>query len=379
MHLADIIGIGRTKAAEHWNRSLVDLAVEACCPAIEEASSSPTAVVVGNALGGALGDQRNLSSYVSSRLGLYDAETHSVEADEASGGAALRLAIALIGAGLHETVLVVGAEKTTDSLPDSLEAARAQAMDVAREAGFGFGPTVAAALAMRRYIDEHKIDRSAFYHLSAVAHEHGALNEMAFLSWPLSKEQYFNSQVVAEPMTVCDAAPPCDGSAAVVVQRPVQKSNSAIRIAGSAAVSHRPGITGPALDLKLPAAERSAASAMSQAKIGLDDLSLFEITDSSSIASVLSIEAIGLARPGRALELAERGDLHIRGARPMWTFGGNKSRGNPFGASGLYQVVEAALQLRGDAGPNQVAGASTAFVQCLGSFGSTAVTHVLSA
>jgi acetyl-CoA C-acetyltransferase len=61
----------------------------------------------------------------------------------------------------------------------------------------------------------------------------------------------------------------------------------------------------------------------------------------------------------------------------MWTFGGNKARGHAPGASGVYQVVESVLQLRGTAGENQVDGAELALVQCLGSFGATAVTHVL--
>jgi acetyl-CoA C-acetyltransferase len=57
--------------------------------------------------------------------------------------------------------------------------------------------------------------------------------------------------------------------------------------------------------------------------------------------------------------------------------GGLKARGNPGGASGVYQVVEAVLQLRGQAGDNQIAGAKRAMVQCLGGPASTAATHVL--
>jgi acetyl-CoA C-acetyltransferase len=94
--------------------------------------------------------------------------------------------------------------------------------------------------------------------------------------------------------------------------------------------------------------------------------------------AVLAMEAIGIARSGQALSLAEAGKLSIRGPHPMWTFGGNKARGHALGASGMYQIVEAALQLCGQAKDNQVAGAEVALVQCLGSFGSTAITHVLS-
>jgi acetyl-CoA C-acetyltransferase len=155
MHLADIIGIGRTKTAEHWKMGIIDLAVEAAGQALGSASSRPTAVVVGNALASALGDQRNLASFIAARLGLNDLETITVEADEASGGAAVRQSLALIGSGMHEMVLSIGVEKTSDVLPDGLEAARASGLDVLREAGFGFSLPVAAALTMQRYIQTH--------------------------------------------------------------------------------------------------------------------------------------------------------------------------------------------------------------------------------
>ncbi|MDD5308146.1 MAG: hypothetical protein PHU25_12560 [Deltaproteobacteria bacterium] len=378
MHLADIIGIGRTAAGEHWRRSLVDLCVEAGGAALDEArGTTPTAVIVGNALGGVLGDQQNLALYAASRLGLERVETHTVADDEASGGSAVRVALALLAAGLHERVLVIGAEKTTDALPDGVEAARAKGLDAVREAGFGMGPSVGAALAMRRYIDEHRVDRDLFYHLAATAHAHAALNPLAFLSWPLPEEQYRCSPVVAEPFTVCDGAPLCDGAAAVVLARPSQRASSAIRIAGSSAVSCRPGIAGLAVDLSLPAAERSAAAALSQAGLAARDVSVFELHDSSTLMAALSVEAVGLAPRGKALDFAARGGLRIGGERPALTFGGLKARGHVMGAAGVCQIAEGALQLRGEAGTNQVAGAKSALVQCLGSLGATAVTHVL--
>lgn len=379
MHLADIVGVGRTRTAEHWNRGLVELACEAGSAAIEQAPNKPTALVVANALAGALGDQRNLAAYVAKRLGLTPVDSYNIEADEASGGVALRAALSLVRSGMHHSVLVVGAEKATDVLPDALEMARATALDAAREAEFGFGLSVASALAMRSYIETHRVDRNRFYHLSRVAHAHGAKNRWAFFAWPLSEEQYLNSSLVADPMTICDTAPPCDGAAAVLIQRAADGSSAthAVRIEGSASITVAPGIKGPALDLRLPAATASAAEALRQADTKIDDVSLFELHDSSTIMAALSLEAIGLAKPGQALSLADGDALAIDGPHPTWTFGGHKSRGNALGAAGLYQVVEAALQLRGQAGDNQVRGATSALVQCLGSFSSQAVTHVL--
>lgn len=373
----EICGVGRTRAEEKWNWGLVDLAVKAAgCALDESGGAAPSAVVAANALGGALGDQGNLGAYVASRLGLGHVEAHTVCTDEASGGSALRLATALIEAGLHDAVLAVGAEKTSDTLPDELEGARATGLDAVREAGFGFGPIIASALGMRRYVDEHGVDRDLFFHIAETAHLHASTNPLAFFPWALGREQYRRSPVVAAPLTVCDSAPLCDGAAAVLVRR-APSGSTGVRVLASSSVSGPAGV-GPAIDsLSLPAAARSAREALDRAGLRLGEISVFEAHDSSAFMAALSIEAIGLAARGRALHAAAEGAFRLAGATPLWTFGGLKARGNAPGAAGLYQVAEAVAQLRGSARENQVEGARTALVQCLGSFGATAVTHVL--
>jgi len=373
----EIIGVGRTRAEEKWNWGLVDLAVKAAGCALDESRGAvPTAIVAANALGGALGDQQNLGAFVSSRLGLDSVEAHTVSTDEASGGSALRLAAALIEAGLHDTVLAVGAEKTSDTLPDELEAVRATGLDAVREAGFGFGPLVASALGMRRYLDVHGVPRELFYHLAETAHRHAASNPLAFFPWALSEEQYLRSPIVAAPLTVCDNAPLCDGAAAVLLRR-AGAGSTGLALRGSSAISGPTGIATAIDSLELPASRRSAADALAMAGVKLDEISVFDLHDSSAFLAALSIESIGLAAPGCALRAAAEGAFHLDGRSPMWTFGGLKARGNAPGAGGLYQVAEAVLQLRGTAKKNQVPGARVALVQCLGSLGATAVTHVL--
>jgi acetyl-CoA C-acetyltransferase len=374
----EIVGIGRTCAKERWTRGLVDLAVEAAGAALDDGGSvSPSAVIVSNALGGALGDQQNLGAFTASRIGLGKVEAHSVSCDEASGGAALRLASALVSAGMHEAVLVVGAEKTSDVLPDQLEAVRATGLDAIREAGFGFGPAVASGLGMQRYGAMHGVDRNLFYHLAATAHLHGATNPLAFLPWELSFDQYIRSPMVADPLTVCDLAPICDGGAAVLIRKGSGRSSSSVHILGSSSVSVPTGISESIISLSLPAAAHCATQALREAGLRIGDLSFLDLHDSSSFVAALSIEAVGLAKRGEALFRARDGHFRFDGPAPLWTFGGLKARGNAPGADGLFQVAEATLQLRGNAGEGQIDGADSALVQCLGSFGATAVAHVL--
>jgi acetyl-CoA C-acetyltransferase len=106
---------------------------------------------------------------------------------------------------------------------------------------------------------------------------------------------------------------------------------------------------------------------------------LFELYDSYSIYAALALEAAGFTERGEGWKLAQDGELERDGELPIATFGGLKARGNPGGATGVYQAVEATLQLRGQAGPNQVKGAQRALIQCLAGPASSAVTHVLEA
>ena len=85
-------------------------------------------------------------------------------------------------------------------------------------------------------------------------------------------------------------------------------------------------------------------------------------------------------RPGQlraGWRLAGDGVICRAGRLPISTFGGLQARGNPGGATGVYQIVEVARQLAGMAEENQVDGVKWGMAQCLGSSGATAITHVL--
>jgi len=101
------------------------------------------------------------------------------------------------------------------------------------------------------------------------------------------------------------------------------------------------------------------------------------LDDAYSIYAALSLEAAGFAERGQGWKLAQDGQIGLTGSLPINTMGGSKARGNAGGATGVYQVVEAVLQLRGQAGVNQIPHARRALVQCLGGAATSAITHVL--
>jgi acetyl-CoA C-acetyltransferase len=94
---------------------------------------------------------------------------------------------------------------------------------------------------------------------------------------------------------------------------------------------------------------------------------------------VLSLEASGFAARGEGVRLGLDGEIGLTGRIPITTMGGLKARGHPVGATGMYQLVEAALQLRGEAGANQVANATLGMTQNIGGSGATVVTTILEA
>jgi acetyl-CoA C-acetyltransferase len=117
---------------------------------------------------------------------------------------------------------------------------------------------------------------------------------------------------------------------------------------------------------------------MKQAGIVLDDIDFFEYHDTFSIYAALQLEAVGFAIKGKGWRLAADGEISKTGKIPCATMGGMKARGFPGGAAGVYQAVEATIQLRGWAEANQIPNAKVGLIQSLGGPASTAVAHVLS-
>jgi acetyl-CoA C-acetyltransferase len=95
--------------------------------------------------------------------------------------------------------------------------------------------------------------------------------------------------------------------------------------------------------------------------------------------SVLSLEACGFSQRGQALKLGLEDQITINGRIPICTRGGLKARGHPVGATGVYQIVEAVQQLRGEAESTQVKGAEIGMTQNIGGSGATIITHILKA
>lgn len=379
---ASIIGIGQTDVREHWETSIRHLAWYAIEAAMDDAGISKVdSIYVGNMLAGQLSNQNHLGALVADFAGLRGAEAMTVEAADASGGAALRQAVLAVQSGLVETALVVGVEKMTDETGSSVLAAMATALDADYEAIQGQTLAGVGALLMRRYMHEYGAGLADFAGFSVNAHANAAGNPRAMYRNRLKPEAFLSATMVADPVSLFDEAPGGDGAAAVVLTRRERAGDMVprpIHIAGSAVATDAVALHDRKDPLWLSAAEKSARKAMAAAGVGPEDIDVFELHDSFTIMAALSLEACGFAPRGTGWQLARDGDIKRDGRVPISTFGGLKARGNPAGATGIYQIVEVAQQLRGQAGDCQVAGARIGMAQNLGGSGATAVTHVLS-
>ncbi len=371
-----------TSVGEHWDRSLRQLALEAIQLARADASGlRPQALFVGNMLALALSGQTQLGALLADFAGLRGIEAASFEAAGASGGVALRQAYLAVASGLLDVALVVGVEKVTDQVGSVVGSALAMTADADFEAVQGMTPVAQAALLMRRYMHEFDAPAGAFAGFSLTAHANAVTNPLAIYRRAIRLEDYAAAEMLSEPVGLYDAAPIADGAAAVVLSRadalPEAHDRPAVRIAGSAVAINAVALHDQSDPLGLAAAAESSARAYAQAGIGPVDIDLFEPHDLFSVFAALSLEAAGFADRGQGWRLAQDGAISRQGRIPLTTFGGSKARGDTAGATGVYQAAEVTLQLQGRAGENQVPGARSALIQCLGGIGATACTHIL--
>jgi acetyl-CoA C-acetyltransferase len=380
-----IIGVGQTSVAEHWDKSLVDLASQAIRAALNDARlDRADALYAGNMMSGTVSHQSTPGALIAGRAGLATVESIKVDTACSSGASALRLGLSAVTSGEIGVAVVAGVEKMTDAVGDEVTAALASAADADFEAAMGTSFVAINALLMRRYMEAYGWKHADFAPFSINAHANARHNPYARLRDPIDERQYNRARMVADPINLLDASPTGDGAAAAVIV-PVELAGKyrsggpLVTIAASAAATDSIALHDRYDTLELAAARQSAERAYAQAGLGPADLDVFELHDAFSIMAALSLEAAGFAEPGQGPRLGLDNQIGPHGKVPIATMGGLKARGHPVGATGMYQIVELYLQLTGRAGETQVPGAKIGMAQNVGGSGASVVTHILRA
>jgi acetyl-CoA C-acetyltransferase len=376
-----IIGVGQSPVGEHWETSLRELAADATRAALQDAGIARVdALIVGNAYGATISGQTQLGALVADYAGMGGVEAWTVEAAEASGAAALRAGYLAVASGAINTVMVLGVEKSTDMIAGARVRARSVSLDADYEAVQGATVTAQAALLMQRYMHEYGVELSAFEGFTLTAHRNASKNPNAMYRNQIKPGAFARAPMVSSPVSLFDGAPDGDGAAALILTRADRAADMVpqpVHLMGSAVATDKLALHDRENLLQLLAVTRSTEAACAQAGILPTEVDVFEMHDSYTILSTLALESIGIAGRGQGWMNVAEGRVGSQGQIAISTFGGLKARGNPVGATGVYQAVEAALQLRGGAGANQIAGAQRAMIQNMGGMASTVITHVL--
>ncbi|WP_297090475.1 thiolase domain-containing protein [Thermococcus sp.] len=382
MRKAVIIGAGMTPVGEHWKLGLRDLAVEALLNAMDDAGIDRVdSLYVGNMISGPFVEQENLGALIADWAGLGNIPAVKIEAACASGGAAVQEGVKAVLSGLEDVVAVVGVEKMTDAWPSDATRYLAYAADAEWELFHGASFVALNALVMRYYMKTYGYTEEDLALFAVNAHANGAKNPYAMFKRPIKVETVLKSPYVADPLKLFDASPVCDGAASVIITTPEKAKELGVpkekwvEVAGMGRAIDTISLASREDLLTLKAAKVAAERAYKMAGVEPNDIDFFEVHDAFTVMAALSLEALGAAKKGEGAKLAKEGQIAIDADYPIQTMGGLKARGHPVGATGVYQTVEAVLQLRGEA-PSQVPDAEVGLTQNIGGTGSNITVNV---
>jgi acetyl-CoA acetyltransferase len=335
-----------------------------------------------NTFWGMFSNQHSIRGQVILRsMGIEAIAVTNVENACAGASTALHLAYTGIRAGMFENALVLGAEKITH--PDKLLSLKAYAtcMDVDNfenhinamdklSASFnieipegqtppGEGRSIfmdAYAMGARWHMSRFGSTQQQLAAICSKNHLHGSLNPNAQYQQAMSIEEVMADKPIAYPLTRAMCAPVGDGAAAAVIcsKSYLQKLSSPrpLKIVAS--------VLGSGTDRDIDGediGERLSKQAYDVAGVAPQDISLAEVHDATSYGELHQTEAMGFCPLGEGGAFAESGATTLGGKQPINTSGGLECRGHPIGASGLAQIYELGIQLRGEAGKRQVPGA----------------------
>jgi acetyl-CoA acetyltransferase len=373
-----VVGVGMDRFGRFPDKSFIDHGVAAAGAALDDAGvewADAGALYCGAAGVGLIPGNR-----VVDELGRNGAEIVNIDNASASGASAFRQACLAVAEGRTPIALAVGVGKMQrDAFGANMAAWLGGGEQAVRRlvATGMIQPAAVFAMVARRRMHETGCDPTIFARVAVKSHHHGALNPYSHFQQEVTLEEVLASRMVADPLRLLDCCPTSDGGAAAVVTTRAGAErlgrHPLVRVLASQAMSdihlHEPW--GDAILTRA-----AAARAYEEAGVGPADLDLFQVHDAFSSEEIEYYEALDICGPGEAEKLVLEGATEIGGRIPCNTDGGLLSRGHPLGPTGLAQIWETVVQLRGQAGARQVDGARTGLIQLIGA-GNVCLIHIL--
>ncbi len=346
-----IVGMGCTRFGEHWDKSIVDLAVDAAYEAFEDAgitSKDVQAAWLGTLWSGFTGQA------LAEALQLDYIPVTRVENACATGSDALRNAVYAVASGVVDIALALGFEKLKDNGYSGLPSWAIENTSMVEPQTTA--PAQFAMLAPRYF---HKYGLSAedgkrtLARIAVKSHANGALNPKAHLRRPVSEEQILHAPMIAYPLGLFDCCGVSDGAAAAIVTTPeiarsLKKVAPVLVKALAICVSSGEEAMMNQWDgAHLETTYRAGQMAFQEAGIKnpRDEIGMMEVHDCFSITELTVYEDLQISRRGGAIEDIMDGFYDLKGKIPCQPDGGLKCFGHPIGASGLRMLYEMYNQL----------------------------------
>jgi acetyl-CoA acetyltransferase len=224
-----------------------------------------------------------------------------------------------------------------------------------------FMPPTAYALAAARHMYEFGTTREQLAEVAVAAREWALLNPAAWEKEPLTVQEVLSSRMVSHPLTIRDCCLVTDGGGAIVVtsaERARTLKKAPVYLLGEGHVTTHQSISNMP-NLVETGARRSGELAYSRAGIKVADVDVVGVYDAFTINTILFLEDLGFCAKGEGGAFVSGGRIAPGGSLPVNTNGGGLSYCHP-GMYGLFLLIEAVRQLRGECGQRQVSGAEIA-------------------
>jgi acetyl-CoA C-acetyltransferase len=220
-------------------------------------------------------------------------------------------------------------------------------------------PPVAYALEEQRYMHDYGATLEQIAKIAVIAHKNGTLNPRAHHQKAVTLEEVINSRMICDPIRLLECAPTSTGASAAVIcskSRARQYTRKKLVTIEACVTGTEPYLKGfDSLYSLSTMVARNAQKAYELAGLGPEDIDVTQVHDAMTFGVINTIEALGYCPRGEGARFVWEGRTEINGDKPVNTDGGLNSRGHPLGATGIAMMAELVWQLRGEAGPRQVA------------------------
>ena len=310
-------------------------------------------------------------------LGASGIEIIHIENASASSSAAFRKACIEVASGIADVALVLGVDKPDPAIPAIRAESRTGLGNLADDA---IVPFTHFALLADQYTQRWGVSPDDIARVAVKNHGNGAKNPNAQRQQARSLEEVLGGRRVSGNFTTLQCTPVGEGAAAVIVasepaiRRLGIAGDKPVRVTGSASHSQKVYDDDTTFDATLTAL--TTARCLHEAGLRPDQLDVVELHDAFTVEEVEYVEAMGLCQPGRAVPLLKDGHWDIGGRVAVNPSGGLIAMGHPIGPTGVGQIGELALQLRGAAGARQHPGARIGLAHMVG-VGAVCYVHTL--